>query len=383
MMTRFATLVGAVLAAKAPLIAQPLWSIRADAENAIVTQPRVAVLAKADVLVYDDDTGRIARIGRSGRLMQSIGAKGSGPGEFRSVRWMGLGANDSLYVWDSVLRRLSIFSAAGSFVRAESPEHGMAQPAVFGRLRDGRWLVVTQSEREVREAGVDLVETLLNVGVARTVREVPIPLITSPSKRLVTVSSDRISQLRELPAMDMGYLVACENGFLVGSGARRDVRAYDKAGALLTTVRAIGEPSVITGASRTSTIESWAGVRKTGGAPPTDPATAAALAKAFDAVIPAKMQAGEQFAFGADRSLWIAPNIRVANWQLLGEDGATRPQVLLPAGISLAAVSDAYIVGRFYGDDARIELWARPSAVRRTTSRIPASLGTCTGPLVQ
>ena len=380
---RCAAIAGAVLSANAPLPAQPLWSIRADAENAPVTHAGVSVLSGSDVLVYDEDAGRIVRMDRTGKLAQRIGAKGSGPGEFRSVSWMGLGANDSLYVWDGALRRLSIFSSAGTFVRAESPEHGMARPAVFGRLRDGRWLVVTHSERDVRESGVDLVETILHVGIARTVREAPTPLTTSPSKRMVTVRSGDLWHSRELPAMDMGYLAACEHGFLVGSGARRDVRAYDATGTLLTTIRAIREPGVITGASRTSTIEGWAGVRQGAGAPPTDPAMAASFAKAFDAVIPAKMHFTEQYAFGTDRSLWIAPNGPVINWQMLGDDGAARPQLMLSKDISLSAVSADYIVGRFYGDDERIELWARPSAFRGKTSSVPASLGTCTGALVQ
>ena len=381
--SRCAAIVGAVLTANAPLSAQPLWSIRADDDKAPITHAGVAVLAGSDVLVYDQDAGSLVRIDRTGKLVQRIGAKGSGPGEFRSVQWMGLTANDSLYVWDSSLRRLTIFSSAGKFVRAESPEHGMSQPAVFGRLRDGRWLVVTRGERDVRESGVDLVQTILQVGIARTVREAPAPLTTSPSKKMVTVQSGDLSYRREVPAMDMGYLAACQNGFLVGSGALREVRAYDATGKLLTTIRAIREPAVISGAPRTSTIEGWAGVRKTEGAPPTDPVMAASFAKAFDAVIPAKMHFTEQYAFGTDRSLWISPNNSTINWQMLGDDGASRPQLMLSKGIWLSAVSADFIVGRFYGVDERIELWARPAAFRGKTSSVPASLGTCTSALVQ
>ena len=381
--SRCTAIIGAVLTVNAPLSAQPLWSIRADDEKALITHAGVAVLSGSDVFVYDEDAGRVVRIDRTGKVVQRIGAKGSGPGEFRAVQWMGLGASDSLYVWDSSLRRLSIFSAAGKFVRAESPEHGMAQPAVFGRLRDGRWLVVTRGERDVHESGVDLVQTILQVGIARTIREAPAPLTTSPSKKMVTVQSGNVSHMRELPAMDMGYLAACQNGFLVGSGALREVRAYDATGKLLTTIGAIRAPAVISGASRTATIEGWAGVRKTEGAPPTDPAMAAAFAKAFDAIIPAKMHFTEQYAFGTDRSLWISPNNSMINWQILGDDGASRPQLTLSKSIWLSAVSADYIVGRFYGVDERIELWARPAVFRGMTSSVPASLGTCTGALVQ
>lgn len=363
--------------------AQPMWSHRADAENAPVTQPGAAVIRGSDVLVYDEETSRIVRLDRTGKAVQRIGGKGSGPGEFRSVRWMGLGVNDSLYVWDSSLRRLSIFSSTGVFVRAESPEHGMAQPAVFGRLRDGRWLVVTHAEREIREAGVDLTQTQLQIGIARSVREAPKPLVSSPSKKMVSIKSGGIFHSRELPAMDMGYLAACDNGFLVGSGALREVRAYDTEGKLLATLRALREPSIITGGSRTSTIEGWAGVRKTDGAPPTDPALAAAFAKAFDAVIPANMHFTEQFVVGVDRSVWIAPSALLSGWQILGNDGSSKPQLSIGKGMWPMAISNDYIVGHFYGDDERLELWARPSEFRGKSGTLPTSLGTCSAALVQ
>jgi hypothetical protein len=254
---------------------------------------------------------------------------------------------------------------------------------VFGRLRDGRWLVVTRKERQFRQSGVDLVQHLLQVGVAKSVRDAPTPLIISPAKTFVTINRGTLWEMREIPAMDMGYVAACEQGFLVGSGARRDVRAYTPEGKPLAVVRTMRAPAYLSGAQRTATIESWAGVRNDGGAPRTAPAAAALLAQAFDAVMPAKTIVSEQFIMGSDRSLWLAGNMSIPQWQMLGDDGPSKPTVSLPRDASLQAVSAEFMLVAVYGDNERLELWPRPAAFRGRNSRLPASLGMCTGALVQ
>lgn len=379
----FAAVVCALLTLPSLLRAQSIWSVRLDADAPAIEEIGFAILVGSDALVYDQGAARIVRLDRTGKVTQRIGAKGSGPGEFRSVSWMGVGVGDSLYTWDGVQRRLSVFAPNGRYVRAESPEHGLQHPGVFGRLRDGRWLVVTHTQRESRVGGVDIEQTILHVGIARSVRIQPVQVAESPSKTMVGIKSGEIYQFRELPAMDMGYLAACENGFLVGSGAQREVRAYDPAGKLLGVIRALRVPMLVDAGTRKRSIESWAGVTRSSGSPPTDPTTAAAFAEAFDAAIPTKMHFTEQFVFGGDRSVWIAPNLGYNQWQMLGADGVGKPELALGKGLHVVATSAEYVLARDYGDNERLELWPKPAAFRGKSSGVPASLGTCTSALVQ
>lgn len=378
------SLAAALLVSVSPMLsAQPLWSHRTDADEPVVARVGAAVLAGTETLVYDELEGHIVRLDRTGAVRQRIGAKGSGPGEFRSVRWLGLGANDSLYVWDGSQRRLSVFARNGRFVRAEVPEHTESDPAVAGRLRNGQWVIVTRGERALREAGVDLTQSLLTVGVARSVRERPTPVLTVPSKKFASVTVGTNTFMRELPAMEMHYVSVCENGFLVGSGAQRQVEAYDAKGTRLATVRLTRAPSVITGAARRGTIESGAGVKRDGGASSTPPAVAAAFAKAFDAVIPAEMPSSEQFVFGTDRSVWVWPNIGFMVWQQLGRDGAAGPSLPFAARGAIVAATAEHLLISTYDENERLELWARPAAFAGPTAGLPASLGRCSGALVQ
>ncbi|MFQ5705623.1 MAG: 6-bladed beta-propeller [Gemmatimonadales bacterium] len=54
----------------------------------------------------------------TGRSLRRIGRMGGGPGEFQAPLWMGW-KRDSLWVYDGLAGRFSIFDAGGGFVRAE------------------------------------------------------------------------------------------------------------------------------------------------------------------------------------------------------------------------------------------------------------------------
>jgi hypothetical protein len=183
--------------------------------------------------------------------------------------------------------------------------------------------------------------------------------------------------------MDIVYFSACDNGFLVGAGAAREVRAYDRNGKLMHTVRVTREPTILSGASRTAMIENWAGVHPRPGERPTEPKAAAAFAKAFDAAVPRNMTFVEQFSIGADRSLWLAPGKEVQGWQRLDRDGAGKPVLELPKGAWPVFVTSRFVLAKWYGDDERVELWPRPRATDEPAHSALAFLGTCRTMLIQ
>lgn len=64
-----------------------------------------------------------------GRFERAVGRQGKGPGEFSGITWVGQCAGDSLVTWDSMERRLSVFSADGSFARQVRLPHSAGQVA--------------------------------------------------------------------------------------------------------------------------------------------------------------------------------------------------------------------------------------------------------------
>jgi hypothetical protein len=82
-----------------------------------------------------DGSNTVRFFDRAGRFVSRSGRDGEGPGEFRHIGLMSLFGKDSLFVWDFPLRRMSILTAAGRFVRSAAvPElPGFLVPVgVFG-----------------------------------------------------------------------------------------------------------------------------------------------------------------------------------------------------------------------------------------------------------
>lgn len=76
-----------------------------------------------------------------GRVAHRTGRRGAGPGEFESVSWMGRCGGDSLFVHDGVLARMSVFDAAGEYVRMF--RLAVPSPALMTCSRDGVILAAT------------------------------------------------------------------------------------------------------------------------------------------------------------------------------------------------------------------------------------------------
>ena len=100
-------------------------------------------LATGQIVVAVGSASELRFFDAGGVWLKSAGRSGQGPGEFQSLGWLSLGPGDTMRTYDWGLRRLSIFSPTGAFVRSAllknpSPERG-AIP--FGVLVDGRIVV--------------------------------------------------------------------------------------------------------------------------------------------------------------------------------------------------------------------------------------------------
>lgn len=99
-------------------------------------------LRDGGIVVADGGSEEIRIFDADGRHRNTAGGKGGGPGEFRSLRWVGL-HGDSIVSYDSGGRRVSVFTGAGAFVRSvpleETPELTLVQP--MGVLHSGVLMV--------------------------------------------------------------------------------------------------------------------------------------------------------------------------------------------------------------------------------------------------
>ena len=99
-------------------------------------------LADGRIVVANGGTRELRFYDGDGRFLRSVGRQGAGPGEFRGYMGLHVGG-DSLYAFDSDLRRVSVFDQEGRFARSfvlEGPTSG-ASPFMRGVFSDRSVLV--------------------------------------------------------------------------------------------------------------------------------------------------------------------------------------------------------------------------------------------------
>ncbi len=97
-------------------------------------------LSDGGIVVAHGSTGELLYFSSTGELIQTVGGKGDGPGEFRAMDLLAVLSGDSLLVLDMGLQRLSLFDPTGLFTASWSLIELEAPPLspTGGVTRDGR-----------------------------------------------------------------------------------------------------------------------------------------------------------------------------------------------------------------------------------------------------
>lgn len=92
------------------------------------------------IYVADDLRWNIVVFDGAGRLLRRVGRRGQGPGEFERPWYLAVDRNDSLFVWDGALDRISVFGPDFRFARS-FPAPGRWTVSGFSVRTDGTLLV--------------------------------------------------------------------------------------------------------------------------------------------------------------------------------------------------------------------------------------------------
>ena len=74
--------------------------------------------SRGQIIVANAGTGEVRVFDSDGAFVGAVGRRGQGPGEYQHLTGIELFARDSLIVFDRDLRRLSVFSPSGQFLRS-------------------------------------------------------------------------------------------------------------------------------------------------------------------------------------------------------------------------------------------------------------------------
>ena len=183
----------------------------------------VAPASDGRIFVADADAGHIKVLTPDGSLMDTLGRKGEGPGEFQRLRQVSLARGDSLFVLDSQRRRVSVFAPSGRLARGLSVDASQGFPRRI-MVPENRSGLVLQHEafalsedvehgkhvvRRVRPDGsvVDTLVTQRRAPSHRAQREdakllIPIPFMPSlhtalgPTNRVHVARGDSLAVVR-------------------------------------------------------------------------------------------------------------------------------------------------------------------------------------------
>jgi hypothetical protein len=185
--------------------------------------PTGRVLVRADpgfIGVYDSSGAQTAHIGR----------KGSGPGEFRQLGWVGPGGPDSIWAYDLTLKRLSVFTESGRFL-ASWQLRGFAFGDIAARLADGTF-VLTDPMMPMPRSDVGLRTDSVRLLVLR-LPEVEPRFVGRRPWRTTYVDPSRARALIVQPWSARGTLTGSAATFWIGFGASPVVEEINPTGTVI------------------------------------------------------------------------------------------------------------------------------------------------------
>jgi hypothetical protein len=315
----------------------------------------VVRLSGGRVAVANGATGEIRFYGADGRFILATGRSGQGPGEFGRLWGLWRLPGDTLAAYDGQLRRISLFSPAGGFLRSVPVPSPVAAefPRVTGAFADGTFLL--ESSKGVggdARAGTrrDSVH-LFRIGVDGAVRD---SLGTFPSND-VHVSTGGAGEnvwtsVSWLPLGRRSTFAVQGDRLVVALADAWELEVRSPDGALRRLVRRTVARAPLTRADIESALErSAAQIRER------DSAFAIRyLENMAKAEWPAYRPAYGSVVAAADGSLWVgapgADDRQPARWDVIAADGRWLGPVTTPARFQPLDVGADHVAGLWQDD---------------------------------
>lgn len=174
-----------------------------------------------------------------GRHVSTSGGRGGGPGEFEFISYMTRLAGDTVLVYDSRSRRVTILDPDGAYVRDFTPEveNGNGLGAVDAASMDGSLLVT--GGRSFPEGSTAYHRDTLKYRVLRG--DSVLPLRTyggmEASIRMESSGNTRMVMLMGVAFGRNTHVSAGADRFYIGSSDTYEVHAYDTRGTLREIIR--------------------------------------------------------------------------------------------------------------------------------------------------
>ena len=297
----------------------------------------IALLPGSRILVLDDASRELRFYDLQGELVNRLGGRGQGPGEFERPRLLNMIAGDSLVIYDTGNRRFTLYPVDGDGFRSfprPSPMPGSLQGTSGAQVvsiaagalppRDAQGPITTSTD-------VRLVDFTLET--SETIASTPFTQVVIPN-----VGPGGTWFFGSTPFDFPMAVAATRDGFFVTTPNEPSVSEYSWTGELRRIVR-ISEPlNEVTDAEFSAAIQRRVEGRST------------AVQRAYDDVEPPEAEPTFQSLIVDDQGwLWAqtyqeSPDDHVT-WLLFDSDGRGRGSVAMPEGLSVSSISRDYVAG--------------------------------------
>lgn len=298
-------------------------------------------LSDGRIVVANTGTEEVRIYDETGRHLVTTGRKGEGPGEFDGLWWLTVGAGDTVIAYDGNLKRVSLFTADGVFVRSVTLDYAQGFPQLAGVFSDGT-LLATRGFTFAPSAIDDVVHD--SGPVLRFASDGA--LLDSIGRWLSQewyVHGTRGETWATSLPFGRGTMVAVgPDGFYVGSSDRFEVQWRDREGHVRRIIRSAQEATPVTGAD-------WARLkadRMQNVNPRWRPRQERMLA---EIPVPSTRPAFGDLLTDPDGNLWVGPSVISRKdpqvWIVFAPDGRMRGSIQMPTDLRVQDIGRDYVLG--------------------------------------
>lgn len=310
-------------------------------------------LANGRIVIASAGTQQVRIYGPDGGLIRTVGRPGDGPGEFRAPFWLGKLRGDSIAVWDVALRRFSVFTPTGDFVRSVRPRASLGRfPQAVGVLSGGQFVLAASTDAQILPTPGRVHRDTAAFVVVDTAGAVVDTLGRFPGREMVaggTLETGFI--LLPLPFGRQTVTVVQGDRLFVGTGDRWEIAAYGPRGVLHSVFRVEREPVSVTRADIREYQRNLVTLGENA------QAGAQGVKALKDAPYPATMPALTALAVDSLSYLWVQEPAKLSRarsggvWTVLAPDGRVRGTVLLPPGLVVNRIGGDWVLGVIVDSD--------------------------------
>jgi hypothetical protein len=303
------------------------------------------------IVVADGGANDLRFYDTTGKYLSTSGRKGGGPGEFEGLIWIARIPGDSILTFDWNNRRLSVFDAAGHFVRSPVRSQQLAGlfPSIIGRFADGSLaLRLGHAFGPGQEKGgtVSYPLPILHLDVSGTHVDT---IGQFPGSYAYVELFDHGLTVRTLPFGRSPVMAVYGSTLYYGSSDHYEIGAYTPAGTLRRSIRRTFENLPVT----RSDIDAYTTQQMQYYQNPSVSADARARAKRVFAEMPYPdhMPAYQHLIVDAQGNLWVEEYRRPTDtrpvWTVFDSTGQMLGAVTMPERFFPLEIGADYVLGRW------------------------------------